>query len=95
MISVPSRFDEPRGHPAPEREAPGSRVQLPESSAVQAGRCHHPVQPAQVMEDHGETGPEDGQPMSSLGGIRNLEFSSLSATRMDMQAYLMLRISRP
>nr|XP_040019074.1 protein O-mannosyl-transferase TMTC2 isoform X2 [Gasterosteus aculeatus aculeatus] len=40
------RLDEPRGDPPPQREAARGRSQLPPSASAEAGRHHHPVEPA-------------------------------------------------
>ena len=64
-VSVSCSLDEPGGDPPPQREAARSRSQLPPSTSSETGWHHHPVQPAQAVEHHGETGPEDHEPLSS------------------------------
>lgn len=59
FFPVPGRSDEPRGHPPPEWETSRSGGQLPAGAPPQTGRCHHPVQPAQAVEHHGEAGAQD------------------------------------
>lgn len=63
-LSVSRRLDEPGSHPPPQREAAGSRSQLPPSAWPETRRQHHPVQLAQAVEHHGETGPADHEPLT-------------------------------
>ena len=64
--SVPCCSDEPWCHPAPERQTAGGRGQLPARPGAEARRLHHPVQPAQAVEYHGETGPKDQGTMTLM-----------------------------
>lgn len=59
LFPVPSRSDEPRSHSPPERKTSESGGQLPACPPTQTRRCHHPVQPAQAVEHHGEAGTPD------------------------------------
>lgn len=65
-LSVSRGLDEPGSHPPPQREAAGSRSQLPPSAWSETRRQHHPVQLAQAVEHHGETGPADHEPLTPL-----------------------------
>lgn len=65
-LSVSRGLDEPGSHPPPQRQAAGSRSQLPPSAWSEARWHHHPVQLAQAVEHHGETGPADHEPLTSL-----------------------------